>query len=68
MVSFALQGNSRVLVDAEHTYFQPAIDALTLRLQQRCNRHDPVIINTYQVPLTSPKTLHYKPSQYGRAP
>ena len=29
---------------------QPAIDALTIRLQQRCNRHEPVVINTYQVP------------------
>ena len=46
---YVVQGNSRVLVDAEHTYFQPAIDALTIRLQQRCNRQEPVIINTYQV-------------------
>lgn len=45
----APQGNSRVLVDAEHTYMQPAIDALTIRLQQRCNRDDPIVINTYQV-------------------
>ena len=44
-----MQGNSRVLVDAEHTYFQPAIDALTIRLQQRCNRQEPVVLNTYQV-------------------
>ena len=44
-----LQDNSRVLVDAEHTYMQPAIDALTIRLQQRCNRSEPVVINTYQV-------------------
>ena len=44
-----MQGNSRVLVDAEHTYFQPAIDALIIRLQQRCNRHEPIVLNTYQV-------------------
>ncbi len=48
-----MQGNSRVLVDAEHTYFQPAIDALTIRLQQRCNRHEPVVLNTYQVTYTN---------------
>jgi hypothetical protein len=48
-----VQGNSRVLVDAEHTYMQPAIDALTIRLQQRCNRSEPVVINTYQVTLLS---------------
>ncbi len=42
------QGNSRILVDAEHTYMQPAIDALAIRAQQRCNRSEPVVINTYQ--------------------
>ncbi|BDA46933.1 Proline dehydrogenase 1, mitochondrial [Coccomyxa sp. Obi] len=41
-------GNSRILVDAEHTYMQPAIDALAIRAQQRCNRSEPVVINTYQ--------------------
>ena len=54
-----------MLVDAEHTYFQPAIDALTIRLQQRCNRHDPVVINTYQVPSTSSKALHYNTPNMG---
>lgn len=43
-----------MLVDAEHTYFQPAIDALTIRLQQRCNRQEPVVLNTYQVILIRP--------------
>lgn len=28
---------------------QPAIDALTIRLMQRCNSSEPVIMNTYQV-------------------
>ena len=36
------------MVDAEHSHFQPAIDALCLRLQQRHNRFEPVILNTYQ--------------------
>ena len=36
------------MVDAEHSHFQPAIDALCLRLQQRHNRSEPVILNTYQ--------------------
>ena len=37
------------MVDAEHSHFQPAIDALALRLQQRYNRAEPIILNTYQV-------------------
>jgi hypothetical protein len=28
---------------------QPAIDALAIRAQQRCNRAEPVVLNTYQV-------------------
>ena len=43
------QGNTRMMVDAEHSHFQPVIDALALRLQQRCNRAEPIILNTYQV-------------------
>ena len=27
---------------------QPAIDALAIRAQQRCNAREPVVINTYQ--------------------
>lgn len=38
----------RLLVDAEHTYFQPAIDALTINMQQKYNVFEPVVINTYQ--------------------
>jgi Proline dehydrogenase len=38
----------RLLVDAEHTYFQPAIDALTINMQQKYNKREPVVINTYQ--------------------
>ena len=38
----------RMLIDAEHTYLQPAIDALTIALQQKYNRDGPVIMNTYQ--------------------
>ena len=46
-----------MLVDAEHTYFQPAIDALAIRLQQRCNRQEPVVLNTYQVTYTTACSL-----------
>ncbi len=44
---------TRLLIDAEHTKYQPAIDNLVLELQRRYNargRADrPVVFNTYQV-------------------
>ena len=43
-----LQGNTRMLVDAEQSYLQPAIDALAIALQQKYNKDEAVIMNTYQ--------------------
>lgn len=43
---------TKLLIDAEHTKYQPAIDSLVLELQQKFNAKDktnrPVIFNTYQ--------------------
>ena len=47
-----LQADVRLLVDAEHSYFQPAIDATVTDLQRRYNTAAPRIYNTVQCYLT----------------
>lgn len=37
------------MIDAEHTYFQPAIDNITTDLIKKFNREYPVIFSTYQM-------------------
>lgn len=38
----------RLMVDAEQSYFQPAISRITVDTQRRFNRSQPIIYNTYQ--------------------
>lgn len=38
----------KVLIDAEQTYFQPAIDSVVLTMQRKYNMERPIVYNTYQ--------------------
>ncbi|KPI83845.1 proline oxidase mitochondrial precursor-like protein [Leptomonas seymouri] len=44
--------NVRMLVDAEQTFYQVAIDAIVASLQKNYNKEVPVVYNTYQCYLT----------------
>jgi len=50
LAALASQKNVRLMIDAEHNKFQPAIDNLTLQLAQKYNRGaTAVIFGTYQM-------------------
>lgn len=49
LASLAQELGVRVFIDAEHSYFQPAIDNLTVDLQKRYNTTYPAVYGTYQM-------------------
>ena len=52
LAAFAEQKRVRLMIDAEQTYLQPAIDHCVHRLQRRMNVAFPTIFNTFQCYLT----------------
>lgn len=44
----AMEKGVRLMVDAEQSYFQPAISHLTVETQRRFNGSQPLVYNTYQ--------------------
>ncbi|KAJ1920818.1 proline dehydrogenase [Mycoemilia scoparia] len=51
LADFAKSMNVRLMIDAEHSYFQPLIDNAALSLQTRFNKFDPSIPEYLQAPL-----------------
>ncbi|XP_057669835.1 proline dehydrogenase 1, mitochondrial [Diorhabda carinulata] len=48
IVKAAQELDVRIMVDAEQTYFQPAITRLTLEFMRRYNKQKAIVFNTYQ--------------------
>ncbi|XP_006818452.1 hydroxyproline dehydrogenase-like [Saccoglossus kowalevskii] len=52
----AVSNNTKILVDAEYTYLNPAMTLITLALMYKYNKTEPFIWNTYQNYLKAART------------
>lgn len=48
VIQHGVRRRVRVMVDAEQSYYQMAIDQFTREMQRKYNRTEPVVLNTYQ--------------------